>query len=268
MSWATVAPANSTSSQTPTGFSARSGPSACGKQAEHHQAAMFVAAGLIYAAGHDRIAGLSGVGRALPMSVLAFGIAGASLIGLPPSGAYLAKKLLLQAATEAKQWWWAIVIQAGGGLHEQLRGAGARARTGARERAGQVARRRPAHAASRSDGARPLRSLSLGLISWQAYLSLSPIRRQSGDARNAGDGALADLGRRRAGDPAGALGISIRARSPRECRRRSDRPRQTHGPCLGRGNRANRWHVSAMAGGDVSLLAVAIMFGVAMPAGR
>ena len=47
------------------------------------------------------------------MSVLAFGIAGASLIGLPPSGAYLAKKLLLQAATEAKQWWWAIVIQAG-----------------------------------------------------------------------------------------------------------------------------------------------------------
>jgi len=79
------------------------------------KAAMFMAAGLIYAGlGQDRIAGLAGVGRALPMSVLAFALGGVALIGVPPSGAYLAKELLLQAAVEAKQWWWTVVIQAGG----------------------------------------------------------------------------------------------------------------------------------------------------------
>jgi formate hydrogenlyase subunit 3/multisubunit Na+/H+ antiporter MnhD subunit len=79
------------------------------------KAGMFMSAGSIYAAlGHDRIAGLGGIGRALPMSVLAFGVAGVALIGVPPSGAGLAKDLLLQAATETKQWWWAVAIQAGG----------------------------------------------------------------------------------------------------------------------------------------------------------
>jgi multicomponent Na+:H+ antiporter subunit D len=79
------------------------------------KAAMFMAAGLIYAAlGHDRIGGLGGIGRALPVSVLAFALAGIALIGMPPGGAYLAKELLLQAAAETRQWWWAVAIQAGG----------------------------------------------------------------------------------------------------------------------------------------------------------
>ena len=79
------------------------------------KAAMFMAAGLIYAAlGHDRITGLSGIGRASPLSVTAFAIGGVALIGLPPSGAYLAKDLLLQATSETGQWWWEVVIQAGG----------------------------------------------------------------------------------------------------------------------------------------------------------
>jgi multicomponent Na+:H+ antiporter subunit D len=79
------------------------------------KAAMFMAAGLIYTAlGHDRIAGLAGIARALPTSVLAFALAGAALIGLPPSGAYLAKELMLNAAAETEQWWWAVVVQAGG----------------------------------------------------------------------------------------------------------------------------------------------------------
>ncbi len=52
------------------------------------KASMFMAAGLIYAAlGHDRISGLAGLGRALPMSVLTFTLAGVALIGVPPSGA-------------------------------------------------------------------------------------------------------------------------------------------------------------------------------------
>jgi multicomponent Na+:H+ antiporter subunit D len=81
------------------------------------KAAMFMAAGLIYAElGHDRIAGLAGVARTLPMSVFAFGLAGLALIGVPPSGAYLAKDLLLGAAAQTSQWWWAVAIQAGGAL--------------------------------------------------------------------------------------------------------------------------------------------------------
>jgi multicomponent Na+:H+ antiporter subunit D len=79
------------------------------------KAAMFMAAGLIYRAlGHDRIAELGGVARALPLSVLAFALGGVALMGLPPSGAYVAKKLLLDAAAETEQWWWELVLQAGG----------------------------------------------------------------------------------------------------------------------------------------------------------
>jgi multicomponent Na+:H+ antiporter subunit D len=79
------------------------------------KAAMFMAAGLIaQALGHDRIAGLGGIGRALPMTLFAFGIAGLSLMGVPPSGGFTAKILLLAAAIETGQWWWALVILAGG----------------------------------------------------------------------------------------------------------------------------------------------------------
>jgi multicomponent Na+:H+ antiporter subunit D len=79
------------------------------------KAAMFMAVGTIYKAlGHDRIAGLAGVGRALPISVLTFVLAGVALMGLPPSGAYVAKKLLLGAAAESGQWWWDVVMLVGG----------------------------------------------------------------------------------------------------------------------------------------------------------
>ena len=79
------------------------------------KAAMFMAAGLIaQALGHDRIAGLGGIGRALPMTIFAFALGGLSLMGLPPSGGFVAKWLLLAAAIETGQWWWALVILAGG----------------------------------------------------------------------------------------------------------------------------------------------------------
>jgi formate hydrogenlyase subunit 3/multisubunit Na+/H+ antiporter MnhD subunit len=79
------------------------------------KAAMFMSAGLIYAAlGHDRTTELGGIGRMLPMSVAAFALGGLALIGVPTSGAYLAKDLLLQATATTGQWWWAVVIQAGG----------------------------------------------------------------------------------------------------------------------------------------------------------
>src|SRR5215831_231305 len=79
------------------------------------KAAMFMAAGLMYAAlGHDRIAGLGGIGRARPLSVLAFALGGIALIGPAPSGAYLAKELLFGVADLTGQWWWTLVMQAGG----------------------------------------------------------------------------------------------------------------------------------------------------------
>jgi multicomponent Na+:H+ antiporter subunit D len=81
------------------------------------KAAMFMAAGSIYAAlGHDRLVGLAGIARALPISVLTFAVSGVALMGVLPSGAYLAKKLLLGAAAGSGQWWWEWVLQAGGVL--------------------------------------------------------------------------------------------------------------------------------------------------------
>jgi len=79
------------------------------------KAAMFMAAGLIAEAlGHDRVVRLAGVGRALPITVFAFGLGGLSLIGLPPSGGFIAKAMLLTAAVSEGQWWWAVVVLAGG----------------------------------------------------------------------------------------------------------------------------------------------------------
>jgi formate hydrogenlyase subunit 3/multisubunit Na+/H+ antiporter MnhD subunit len=59
------------------------------------KAAMFMAAGLIYEAlGHDRMAGLAGVRRALPMTVVAFAVAGVALMarldGIPGRAVWFA----------------------------------------------------------------------------------------------------------------------------------------------------------------------------------
>jgi formate hydrogenlyase subunit 3/multisubunit Na+/H+ antiporter MnhD subunit len=136
------------------------------------KAAMFMSAGSIYARlGQDRIMALGGVGRALPISVLAFALSGAALMGLPPGGAYLAKEILLQAAAEKGQWWWAVVLQAGGvftGAYVVLVLAHALA---------------PANEPTTPDSPAPriqelaalalaLCSLLLGLLPWETYLSI------------------------------------------------------------------------------------------------
>ena len=80
------------------------------------KAAMFLSAGLIAESrGHDRIAELGGAARAMPVTFLALGLGGLSLMGLPPSGGFAAKWLLMKASIEAGQWVWAVVM-AGGGL--------------------------------------------------------------------------------------------------------------------------------------------------------
>lgn len=79
------------------------------------KAAMFLAAGLVVESlGHDRIADLRGIGRAMPMTLFAFGLGGLSLMGLPPSGGFIAKWLLLQATVETGQWFWAAIVLGGG----------------------------------------------------------------------------------------------------------------------------------------------------------
>ncbi len=79
------------------------------------KAAMFLSAGLIAERlGHDWIRDFGGLGAAMPMPVFAFGLGGLSLMGLPPSGGFAAKWLLLKASVEAGQWNWALVILAGG----------------------------------------------------------------------------------------------------------------------------------------------------------
>ncbi|HRQ63514.1 MAG TPA: proton-conducting transporter membrane subunit [Xanthomonadaceae bacterium] len=75
------------------------------------KAAMFLAAAnILFALGHDRLDRLGGVDRRLPVSLFAFGIAGVSLMGLPPSGGFLAKWMLLEAALAQRAWGWAAVL--------------------------------------------------------------------------------------------------------------------------------------------------------------
>jgi formate hydrogenlyase subunit 3/multisubunit Na+/H+ antiporter MnhD subunit len=80
------------------------------------KAAMFAAAGsMIVATGRDDISHLGGVGVQLPLTLFTFGMAGVTLMGLPPSAGFSAKWLLLMAAVESGQWWW-VMLMIGGGL--------------------------------------------------------------------------------------------------------------------------------------------------------
>lgn len=81
------------------------------------KAGMFLAAGcLLWSAGHDRIAELAGAAHRLPIAVFAFGLGSVTLMGLPPSGGFTGKFLLLGAAIDVGQWWWVPVIVVGGVL--------------------------------------------------------------------------------------------------------------------------------------------------------
>lgn len=79
------------------------------------KASIFLAIGCtIRSVGNDSFDGLAGAGKSVQTSVFAFGISGASLMGLPPSGGFIAKWQLVKASVETGQWWWAAVIIAGG----------------------------------------------------------------------------------------------------------------------------------------------------------
>ena len=79
------------------------------------KAAMFMAAGLLAETlGHDRLSGLRGAARVAPLSIAAFAIGGLSLMGLPPSGGFVAKVMLLTSALRQEMWWIALVVLTGG----------------------------------------------------------------------------------------------------------------------------------------------------------
>ncbi len=79
------------------------------------KAAMFLCAGaMMRAAATDRLESLDGVGKALPVASFAFALAALSIMGLPPSGGFIAKYLLLTNSFASGQWWWAIPLLGGG----------------------------------------------------------------------------------------------------------------------------------------------------------
>jgi formate hydrogenlyase subunit 3/multisubunit Na+/H+ antiporter MnhD subunit len=79
------------------------------------KASAFLSAGAaLRAFGGDRLEQLRGTATRLPVATFAFATAAVSLIGLPPSGGFMAKWMLIQAAFASGQWWWALVIVVGG----------------------------------------------------------------------------------------------------------------------------------------------------------
>ena len=78
------------------------------------KAAMFFSAGLLAEAlGHDQIARLGGAARVLPVTFLTIALGGLSLMGLPPSGGFSAKWMMLQASIASGQWLWTLPILGG-----------------------------------------------------------------------------------------------------------------------------------------------------------
>ncbi len=78
------------------------------------KSALFLAAGTIQKSlGHDRIDDMGGVARRLPVTNFALALAGVSLVGLPPSGAFLAKWQLVSTAITLGQWLWVAVVAIG-----------------------------------------------------------------------------------------------------------------------------------------------------------
>lgn len=76
--------------------------------------AMFLAAGVVMRAmGTDELRAMRDIAGRLPVATFALAIAGASLIGLPPSGGFIAKWMLLQAIIASGQWWYLPVVVAG-----------------------------------------------------------------------------------------------------------------------------------------------------------
>jgi multicomponent Na+:H+ antiporter subunit D len=66
---------------------------------------LFFAAGAIYTAAHKtEVSQLDGIGRRMPWTLAAFGIAALSMIGLPPTAGMVSKWYIIAGAFEARHW--------------------------------------------------------------------------------------------------------------------------------------------------------------------
>lgn len=78
------------------------------------KAALFLAAAnILRGQGTDRLDQLGEMDRRQPADLFAFGIAGVSIMGLPPSGGFLGKWMFLEAAWSQAAWGWLAVIVLG-----------------------------------------------------------------------------------------------------------------------------------------------------------
>ncbi len=79
------------------------------------KAALFLAAGnLIHATGTENLKSMRNIADRLPMTTFTLALAGVSLMGLPPSGGFVAKWMLLQSILASGQWWLAAAPILGG----------------------------------------------------------------------------------------------------------------------------------------------------------
>jgi multicomponent Na+:H+ antiporter subunit D len=79
------------------------------------KAAMFLAVGnIIYGLGSDRMDNLREIAGRMPLTTFTLALSGVSLMGLPPSGGFVAKWMTLNAVMASGQWWWVPVIVLGG----------------------------------------------------------------------------------------------------------------------------------------------------------
>lgn len=79
------------------------------------KSSLFLAVGnIIYAVGSDELNKIKEVRNHLRMSLMAIGLSGITLMGLPISGGFIAKWFFIEAAIVSPQWWWALVPLVGG----------------------------------------------------------------------------------------------------------------------------------------------------------
>lgn len=79
------------------------------------KAGLFLGAGsLMERFGHAEIARMRGAARTAPVLTAAIALAGVTMMGLPPSGGFGSKWMLISASLHAGQWWWALVLGGGG----------------------------------------------------------------------------------------------------------------------------------------------------------
>jgi multicomponent Na+:H+ antiporter subunit D len=74
---------------------------------------LMVSVGLTRSAGSLEVGSLGGSAARRPLATFALGVAAVSLVGLPPTGGFVAKWYLLVGSIETGQWWWVPVIVAG-----------------------------------------------------------------------------------------------------------------------------------------------------------